>query len=767
MPIKYGKKKNKKYNVFYTVITALLICAVFLSMVNFFYNQAEDEAYEMLHIQTKQIKDDLTLQIKSDRENLVTMANFASKLYADGESYDLMFESFKPIGLFSNIGILNPDNTFVTKKGSIDLTGKISFEEEAIRGEYISGRVPDLTKEGNELVRSAVPIKLNSQTVGILYGVIKLQTINEKYIEMARGLDAQLFVYDKENGNYIIDSVHRDLSNISDLKTRKYNNGYSYEDIVSSDKGYSSFESIYKDETLYVHYSTLENVNWGIMLARYESQVFEKAQIISNYITVLFFLMLFVVAMFLLMVLKNEKRDSLITKKASETRKLLLDINEKKDNIAKALKNIKDIALSKSALFVDIEGEDNCFTDEGYNNRFLKGDDRRYFISELFRYAVEFKNVKHINVAIMGIKPDNHLFKTNPEFYQFLKNKGIKKVIFSAVTSAEKNDNLSILAVINPKNRYSARVLLEDISVCFSIAIYNKNHLNKTYTAATTDSLTNVFNRVAYKKDIISIDEEMPEEFSCIYIDVNELHIINNKYGHAAGDEMLIFIANSLKNTFYGHKIYRMGGDEFLVFANGADQEYIRRSIDVFTQELETKNYHVAIGVSYRTRNSNTEELVREAEKRMYEVKAQYYQSKEKKSVSNDDEKKYKLLKTGILEIDAMLSVLKEHYNGIYRVSLETDIARRILMPSYLGYKETEENFSKLLSKYIEEIVHPDYNRSVMSFLNYDAIKRQLSAGETPKISFKKNGGENVILSVYKLGDGENINDTLWIFAKG
>ena len=767
MPIKYGKKKNKKYNVFYTVITALLICAVFLSMVNFFYNQAEDEAYEMLHIQTKQIKDDLTLQIKSDRENLVTMANFASKLYADGESYDLMFESFKPIGLFSNIGILNPDNTFVTKKGSIDLTGKISFEEEAIRGEYISGRVPDLTKEGNELVRSAVPIKLNSQTVGILYGVIKLQTINEKYIEMARGLDAQLFVYDKENGNYIIDSVHRDLSNISDLKTRKYNNGYSYEDIVSSDKGYSSFESIYKDETLYVHYSTLENVNWGIMLARYESQVFEKAQIISNYITVLFLLMLFVVALFLLMVLKNEKRDSLITKKASETRKLLLDINEKKDNIAKALKNIKDIALSKSALFVDIEGEDNCFTDEGYNNRFLKGDDRRYFISELFRYAVEFKNVKHINVAIMGIKPDNHLCKTNPEFYQFLKNKGIKKVIFSAVTSAEKNDNLSILAVINPKNRYSARVLLEDISVCFSIAIYNKNHLNKTYTAATTDSLTNVFNRVAYKKDIISIDEEMPEEFSCIYIDVNELHIINNKYGHAAGDEMLIFIANSLKNTFYGHKIYRMGGDEFLVFANGADQEYIRRSIDVFTQELETKNYHVAIGVSYRTRNSNTEELVREAEKRMYEVKAQYYQSKEKKSVSNDDEKKYKLLKTGILEIDAMLSVLKEHYNGIYRVSLETDIARRILMPSYLGYKETEENFSKLLSKYIEEIVHPDYNRSVMSFLNYDAIKRQLSAGETPKISFKKNGGENVILSVYKLGDGENINDTLWIFAKG
>ena len=105
MAITYERKKQKHSNILYTIITAVLICAVFLAMVTSFYNKAEDDAYEMLHIQTKQIKDDLTLQLKSDRENLVTMASFAEKLYSDGESYDLMFESFKPIGLFSNIGI--------------------------------------------------------------------------------------------------------------------------------------------------------------------------------------------------------------------------------------------------------------------------------------------------------------------------------------------------------------------------------------------------------------------------------------------------------------------------------------------------------------------------------------------------------------------------------------------------------------------------------------------------------------------------------------
>ena len=85
MAITYERKKQRQNNILYTIVAAVLICAVFLAMVVSFFTKAEDDAYEMLHIQTKQIKDDLTLQLKSDRENLITMANFASKLYADGK----------------------------------------------------------------------------------------------------------------------------------------------------------------------------------------------------------------------------------------------------------------------------------------------------------------------------------------------------------------------------------------------------------------------------------------------------------------------------------------------------------------------------------------------------------------------------------------------------------------------------------------------------------------------------------------------------------
>ena len=110
---------------------------------------------------------------------------------------------------------------------------------------------------------------------------------------------------------------------------------------------------------------------------------------------------------------------------------------------------------------------------------------------------------------------------------------------------------------------------------------------------------------------------------------------------------------------------------------------------------------------------------------------------------------------------------MKEHYNGIYRVSLETDVVHCILMPSYLGYNEEEKNFSRLFAKYNADTVHPDYHSAVMSFSNYDAIKRHIAEGKTPSITYKKANGESVTLSVYGLDDSNDcVRETLWVFAK-
>lgn len=766
MAIKYGKKKSKQNNIIYTIITAMLLCAVFLGMVVALYNKAENEAYENLHVQTKQIKDNLVLQLNSDNENLVTMANFAAKLNAGGMSYDIMFDSFKPIGLFSRIGILTPNCNFITKDEVVDLKGIISFEEEALLGEHITGRTYSYSRPDEEVIRSAVPIRVNGETVGIIYGIIKIDELTDRYKQMVADLDAQLFVYKKDSGDILIDTIQNEYENISFLKDRTYNDGSSYEEFISTDKGFVSFLSAYRKENLHLHYSTIDEFGWMIAFGRYDSQVFSSTHTMARVLIFVFLVMIGIIALYIFILMASKRRLSAITECASNVRKELLETKDGQNNIQDALIEICTFAKSRSAVFFDTDGEFYHYIAPRYQEIMLSPKERQYFSTELFRYASEYYNKTNNNaVNIMCIKSDKHMLNTNPSFCKFLQEHGIKEVSLSATIN--KANHITILAAINPKRSKDVRALAEKVSACFSMALYNKNYLNKTILAATTDALTGALNRVAYKSDIIKFDEEKPLSFSCIYIDVNELHAINNKYGHSAGDEMLCYVANTLKEVFYGHKVYRMGGDEFLVFCQNVEQDDVKKNIEIFKQQLVPRNYHVAIGLSYWNQNTETEDMVKEAEVRMYEAKAEYYQSKEQSNVYLTKDKEYVQVKTGILEIDTMLSVLKEKYNGIYRVSLSNDKAKHILMPAYLNYNEDEEHFSKLFSKYISESVVTDYHRAVLNFMNYEALKRQLMDGNIPKISFKKNDGELVSLSVYKLCDGDDlVSDTLWVFAK-
>ena len=760
MPTTFGKKKNRQHYVFYTVITAALLCSIFLAMVGFLYVDAKNEAEENLHVQTKQIKDDITLQLISDRENLSTLANFAATLYSEEERYDIMFESFKPIGLIENIGILNSDNTFITKTGTINTGETFSFEEEVKKGSYISSRVSDITTRGKEIVRSAVPIKVGEETVGILYGVIQLDKIGGKYEKMAEELDAQLFVYDKASGDLVIDNIHNTLGNISFLEDRQYIDGSSYEEFSKNDKGFVSFESAYRDENAYMHYSTIDEIGWMIALVRYDSQVFAKVSNLTKILLLVFSAIIVVIFVYIIVLMRSEKQVNEITSCASDIRKVLLETAGEKNNIIEALKQVCVFAKARSAIFFNTDGEDYRYIAYGVA---LDDAGKKYIRSELLKYVSELHTLKGKVLNILSIKPNKHLYKTNPTFYSFLKENKIYDISLSGTVNSA--NHTTILAVFNAKRSNEVRILAEKISACFSMALYNKNYLNRTKLIATTDSLTGAFNRVAYKNDLIVLEQEENTNVACLYIDVNELHLINNKYGHTVGDEMLIYIANTLKDVFYGHNVYRMGGDEFLVFCKNITPDIVKDKIEQLNAELSLRKYHVAIGVSFRTQNIYLEEMVREAEVRMYESKAEYYQ-KAKQPSEKQSINEYVLAKTGILEVDTMLSVLKENYNGIYRVSLDTDKARRILMPAYLGYNENEEHFSGLFSKYVSDWVHPDYHRSVMSFLNYEAIIRQLSENRTPKITFKKNNGESVTLSVYRLCDSDTVENTLWVFAK-
>ena len=136
---------------------------------------------------------------------------------------------------------------------------------------------------------------------------------------------------------------------------------------------------------------------------------------------------------------------------------------------------------------------------------------------------------------------------------------------------------------------------------------------------ANKDALTGLLNRNSYEE---YCSNYCSGNIRCIYIDVNGLHEINNEKGHMAGDMMLKFVADILKDSFKSEKIFRIGGDEFLIFSQEATDilNNIMQNVD---SEITSRNYHISYGLAEGVDLKN---VIKEAEILMYAMKKEYYE---------------------------------------------------------------------------------------------------------------------------------------------
>lgn len=760
---------NNRYRITYTILVAILIACVFLTTMSFIYSNAQNDGYESLHIQTREIKSDIEIQVTSDMENLTTIANFASKLYKNGEDFSIILKSFKPIGLIDYIGFLMPDNTIVSVAGSKDVKGILDFDTEAGKGAYVSGKEPDLTIPSKNVVRAAVPVVYEGEVVSVLYGVANLSTMAERFTPDEALGEYQLYVLDRADGDFIVDTRNNDVKNITALSSRKFVDGYTYEgfrdEVLAGDNGFSSFISKLSGEKLYIHHAPVNVGDWHIMLAMPEDSVFAEAHKIMNRMLIMLLFAVALMAIYLIIMIRMESRQAKINSSASRIRKLLLEINQQDDSIYSALNIITRYAKARSSTYVDTDGLSyNYMAYDERENR-LEGKDKEFYDNRLIKYISTALTDEKMSVGVMRIELDKEMEEKDKEFYDFCKAHNIENICFAAVLGI--NKGVSLLVVNNCKKNKKVKELLNEIAVCFTIAMHNKKYLGQTEKVAVTDSLTGLSNRMAYKKDVKKYEDRHPEKFSCIYIDVNELHVINNRFGHAAGDSMLLYIANSLKEEFEGCSIYRMGGDEFLVFAENISVDEINAKVQNVIAKAEEKDYHISVGIDFESVNFDVEIAVKEAEKRMYEKKAEYYQKKGTQTIIEEKEQNVEHMVTGIQELDALLCILSARYVGIYSVNLKSDSPRPILIPSnFKKYQTPDARFSEVFSKYIHDMVKSDYHRPLLHFLEYDVMKRQLAENKILRTDYERITGERFRISVHLLSEEAGSVNTLWIFER-
>ena len=202
-------------------------------------------------------------------------------------------------------------------------------------------------------------------------------------------------------------------------------------------------------------------------------------------------------------------------------------------------------------------------------------------------------------------------------------------VLFEAVFSVA-----VLLVKDNPSIRYTDivnGVIFAGVSMIIStymtcITVENFVIKDRMTHLASFDQLTRLQNRNAYELSLPGYPARAAASLSCIYLDANGLHELNNQKGHDAGDLMLQTVATALSGQFGSGDSFRVGGDEFIAFAADVSPAELDKKIAALRRSVEKSGYHVSLGVStQRVDSLDMYTLVKTAEKAMYQDKSEFY----------------------------------------------------------------------------------------------------------------------------------------------
>lgn len=114
------------------------------------------------------------------------------------------------------------------------------------------------------------------------------------------------------------------------------------------------------------------------------------------------------------------------------------------------------------------------------------------------------------------------------------------------------------------------------------------------------DALTGLLNRRGLTQWIDDITAEKTSNRAVMFLDLDNFKAINDKYGHAIGDELLIHVANELSaNTRPTDTVARIGGDEFVVVTSETDLELANKVLAKRVFDALAKPFTLSNGVSW------------------------------------------------------------------------------------------------------------------------------------------------------------------------
>ena len=280
------------------------------------------------------------------------------------------------------------------------------------------------------------------------------------------------------------------------------------------------------------------------------------------------------------------------------------------------------------------------------------------------------------------------------------------------------------------------------------------------------DSLTGLLNRNAYDSDVEQLRSADIGAVVCVYADMIGLHEVNNHLGHKQGNRMLCEFADAARAFFGDDRLYRIGGDEFVIISSAHTEAQTRKQLNYMRERLHTQGCEISVGVASSESTSDLPKIIERAENEMRREKKEYYVQGGSKRQLRGLNKKLE----GILVRNQDMESLLRHLNGRYSiacmVNLRTDSQRAIMVPDYFQkmLDAHDGSFKSALHDYCERLVAPFCKDSFSLLMDYDFIHARVESVGVLQYGYTRNDGEKFLLTIF--ADRRSKDETMWVFSK-
>lgn len=157
-----------------------------------------------------------------------------------------------------------------------------------------------------------------------------------------------------------------------------------------------------------------------------------------------------------------------------------------------------------------------------------------------------------------------------------------------ALLSMNEQERIKIEELRKVKSWYfEARILKESLVHAFTLL---QNRISHYQTQSTTDALTGLMNRRSMDETLIRWTEEK-QEYAVLLVDLDHFKSVNDTYGHAVGDEVLKYLAKTMRMHTRPQDICcRYGGEEFIILLPKTTEEGAYAVAENLRQYLQDTN---------------------------------------------------------------------------------------------------------------------------------------------------------------------------------